>query len=71
MERPLSKLMPMFALLRYEAPLEAGSLLNSVSVIRVFASREQAEAEAHKLGLVTDRSRFIYQVQPTHFVDKG
>jgi hypothetical protein len=70
MDRPLSKLMPMYVLLRYELPLESKNLQNSVSVLKVFASREDADAEALRLGLLNDRSKCIYQVQPTHFVDR-
>jgi hypothetical protein len=60
----------MFVLLRYEVPVEAENPQSSVSVLTVFASREDAEAEAQRLGLVNDGSKCVYQVQETHFVNK-
>jgi hypothetical protein len=71
MDKPHSRFTHLYALIRYDVPLDSENLHSSVSVIKIFANRADAEEEANRLGSINDRTKCVYQVQVTRFADEG
>jgi hypothetical protein len=69
MDQEHSKYLHLFALVRYEMPVDGESIQNSVSVVKVFSDRELAGREAERLRAINGPAKCLYEVQVTRFVD--
>lgn len=71
MDQPHLKHKHLFAVVRYDIPVSPREPQNSVSVVKVFTSRSDAEAETTRLRTINDASKCIYQVQATRLINTG
>jgi len=69
MDKEHAKYMHLFALIRYDIPIDQDNFRNAVSVLKVFTNRDLAESEAKRLSKINDESKCIYDVQVTRFVN--
>jgi hypothetical protein len=69
MHSPHLKHLHLFALVRYDLPIDHTNWQSAVSVIKVFTNREDAEAEVRRLTLINDPSKCVYEVQTTRLVN--
>jgi len=58
----------LFAIVRFDLPINAENVLDAVSVVKVFQEKEAAEAEAMRLRMINDESKCIYQVQTSRLI---
>jgi hypothetical protein len=68
METPHSRYTHLFALLRYDEPVDRENWQSAVSVIKVFTRRGAAEAELQRLTSLNAASKCIYAVQTTRLM---
>lgn len=71
MDSPHSRYPHVFAVVRFDLPINAVNILDSVSVVKVFTDAEPAESGAARLTRINDESKCIYQVQTTRFIAEG
>jgi hypothetical protein len=71
MDQKHSKYEHLFALIRFDLPINHDRIEDSVSVVKVFATRSDAEAEVRRLSSINDLSKCKYEVQVTRFVDRS
>jgi hypothetical protein len=69
MDKPHSKYQHLFAVLRYDLPIDGTNWQRAVSVVKAFTNRDDADAEVQRLCLVNDASKSIYEVQTTRLVN--
>jgi len=67
MDKPHSKYQHVYAIVRFDS--YATDLENTATVVKVMASRAEAEKEASRLREVNKGKRCAYRVQTTRFVD--
>jgi hypothetical protein len=65
MDTPHSKYAHLYALLRYDEPVDRNNWQDAVTVVKVFTDRAAAEGEAKRLATINDKSKCIYAVQTT------
>ena len=68
MDASHSRYSHVFAIVRFDLPINAENVLDVVSVIKVFHEKEAAEAEARRLRMINDQSKCIYQVQTPRLI---
>ena len=68
MDSPHSRHRHLFAIVRFDLPIDAENAVNSVSVVKVFPEKETAESEARRLRMINGDSKCIYQVQTTRLI---
>jgi hypothetical protein len=68
MDSPHSRYPHVFAVVRFDLQIDAHNACDSISVVKVFASVEQAELEATRLRKINDDKNCVYRVQTTRFV---
>jgi hypothetical protein len=65
MATPHSRYTHLFALLRYDEPVDRENWQSAVSVVKVFARREAAKAELQRLTSLNAPPKCTYAVQVT------
>jgi hypothetical protein len=65
MDKPHSKYPHVYAIVRFDLPVNQGNPENSVSVVKVFSSRVLAEQEASRLNEINQEKGCLYVVQIT------
>jgi len=69
LEKPHSKFEHVYAIVRFDFPVNPESPTNSVNVVKVFSSSEIADTEAARLNRVNQDKRCSYHVYITRFVE--
>ena len=59
----------MFAVVRYDLPVNTDHPENSLAVVKVLSSRERAKEEAARLRIINVGESCIYEGQTTRFID--
>ena len=67
METPNSKYAHLFAVLRYDEPVDGINWESAVTVLKVFTTRAPAESEAERLRSING-TKCAYAVQTTRLV---
>ncbi len=67
-DKPHSKYLHMFAVVRYDLPISPNHPQNSISVVKTFSTRALAEEEADRLRAANEAKGCTYEVQTTRFV---
>ena len=68
MDQPHLKHPHVFAVVRYDLPVNPREPQSSVSVVKAFMNRVDAEAEAARLRTINDGSKCLYEVHATRLV---
>jgi hypothetical protein len=68
MDSPHSRFPHVFAIVRFDLPIDAQNVFHAVNVVKVFATAELAETEATRLRQVNDETKCVYRVQTTRLV---
>ncbi len=69
MDKPHSKYLHVYAIVRFDLPVSQSNPENSAIVVKVLSSRVLAEQEASRLREVNKEKRCVYNVQITRFVE--
>ena len=62
MDKPHSKFVHVYAIVRFDFPMDAANPENTVAVVKVFESKALAEAEASRLNRINENKRCTYRV---------
>jgi hypothetical protein len=71
MDKPHSKHPHVYAIVRFDLPVDQGDPKNSVSVVKVLSSKVPAEQEASRLNEINQGKDCFYVVRITKFVEKA
>ena len=67
-DTPHSKFLHLFAIVRFDFPVDSEYPANSVSVVKVFSLQEAADQEALRLNRVNEKKSCKYEVYVTRFI---
>ena len=67
-DTPHTKFLHLFAIVRFDFPVNSEYPANSVSVVKVFSSQEAADQEASRLNHVNENKSCKYDVYVTRFI---
>jgi hypothetical protein len=66
--RPNSKFIHLYAIVRFDLPIDPELPMNSVAVVKVFSSQDAANQEASRLNQVNESKNCKYEVCLTRFI---
>ena len=67
-DKPHSKFLHVYAVIRFDSPVDPASPENSMAIVKVFSSKSVAEKEASRLNKLNAAKGGRYIVQVTRFV---